>query len=96
MCTPHQECCPYNHLNAAKYQAKCSHEGCTIYVHKLCHREWLTKHRYDFRYDLPILCRNHDANYLRWVRYRAGEIPGSENGTVPFQPFQLTDRVPRK
>ena len=31
-----------------------------------------------------------------WVRFKAGEIPQSENGTIPFQPFQLTDIVPRK
>ena len=34
--------------------------------------------------------------FLRWVRFKAGEITWSENGTIPFQSFQLTDRVPRK
>ena len=89
----HEECYPYPGLISQK---QCQHEGCTAYVHKQCHQQWLTKHRYDFPDDLPILCRNHDANYLRWVRFRAHEIPWSENGTIPMQPGQLTDRVSRK
>ena len=56
------------------------------------------KHCYDFPDDLPISCWNHDDNYLRWVRFRAHEIPWSENGTMPIQPQQLTDstKVSRK
>jgi hypothetical protein len=87
----HDECCPFPGVISQK---QCEHEGCTAYVHKQCHQQWLTKHRYDFPNDLPILCRNHDANYLRWVRFRAREIPRSENGTIPIPPGQLTDRVP--
>jgi hypothetical protein len=89
----HDECCPYPGLISQK---QCQHDGCTAYVHKQCHRQWLTRHHYDFPDDLKILCRNHDANYLRWVRFKAREIPRSENGTIPMQPGKLTDRVPRK
>ncbi len=32
---------------------------------------------------------------MKWVRFKAGEITRSENGTIPMQPRQLTDRVPR-
>jgi hypothetical protein len=49
----HEECCPNPGL---KYQKQCQHEGCTAYIHKQCHRQWLTKHHYDFPDDLPILC----------------------------------------
>jgi hypothetical protein len=49
----HDECCPYP---GVKSQKQCQHEGCTAYVHKQCHRQWLTKHHYDFPDDLPILC----------------------------------------
>ncbi len=31
---------------------------------------------------------------MKWVRYKAGEIRWSENGTIPLQPGKLTDRVP--
>ena len=68
------------------------------HIHKKCYCEWLTKHCYDFPDNLPISCHNHDENYLRWVRFRAREIHRSENGTMPFQPWELTDstKVPRK
>ena len=82
----HDECCPHSYLGV-KYQKKCQHAGCKAYVRKQCHQEWLTKHCYDFPDDLPILCQNHDDNYLRWVKFKAGEICWSENGTIPMQPF---------
>jgi hypothetical protein len=58
MCNPHRECCPYYYLNAVTSQVKCSHEGCTAYVHNKCQREWRTKHKYAVPENLPIICRN--------------------------------------
>ena len=33
---------------------------------------------------------------MKRVRFKAGETPWSENGTIPMQPWELTNRVPRK
>ena len=52
--------------------------------------------------DLPILCQNHDENYRRYLRFKAREIPWSENGCIPGSqliataPQHFIPRQPRR
>ena len=53
------------------------------YVHKFCHHDWLKQHCYEMPTNLPIFCRDHTESYGLWVSFMKGQIPWSENGTIP-------------
>jgi hypothetical protein len=60
----------------------CHHEGCNKRVHRRCQEDWLDRHCYPWTHEDPHFCREHNEHYLRWVRFKAGEIPRTENGCV--------------
>ena len=76
---PHQERC---RLSTIRY-INCQHEGYMAYVHQFCQHDWLERHRYAVPNNLPIFCQNHTENYMRWVRFTAGDIPQEQNGCKP-------------
>ncbi len=76
---PHQECCIFSHMR----YVTCQHVGCPAYVHQLCQRDWLTQHCYEVPTDLPSYRRDHTESYGLWVKFKAGKIDRSQNGTIP-------------
>ena len=60
----------------------CHHEGCNKTVHRRCQEDWLDRHCYPWTLEDPHFCREHNEHYIRWVKFKGGEIPRSENGCV--------------
>ena len=60
----------------------CHHEGCNKRVHRRCQEDWLDRHCYPWTREDPHFCREHNEHYIRWVRFKGGEIPPSEHGCV--------------
>jgi hypothetical protein len=60
----------------------CHHEGCNKKVHRRCQEDWLDCHCYTWTPEDPAFCQEHNEHYIRWVRFKAGEIPCSENGCL--------------
>ncbi len=42
----------------------------------------IDRHCYPWTREDLHFCREHNEHYMRWVRFKAGEIPCSENGCV--------------
>ncbi len=61
----------------------CTHIGCSTMVHPPCHVNWLKRHCYMLPPCGQHVCRQHSSSYQLWVRFKAGIIPGSENGCIP-------------
>jgi hypothetical protein len=61
----------------------CHHEGCNKKVHRRCQEDWLDRHCYPWTHEDPHFCREHNEHYIKWVKFKGGEIPHSENGCVP-------------
>jgi hypothetical protein len=78
---PHEErcICPLVH----KKLRDCHHEGCNKKVHRRCQEDWLDRHCYPWTHEDPHFCREHNEHYIKWVKFKGGEIPRSENGCVP-------------
>jgi hypothetical protein len=78
---PHEErcICPLVH----KKLRDCHHEGCNKKVHRRCQNNWLDRHCYPWTREDPHFCREHNEHYIKWVKFKGGEIPRSENGCVP-------------
>jgi hypothetical protein len=77
--TPHQE----RRVGTGMTMKTCTIEGCSMNVHPFCHIDWLCEHCY---YPPPPgnhVCRHHSKCYRRWVLFKAGKIPHSENGCIP-------------
>jgi hypothetical protein len=77
--TPHQERCIIDGLP----MMTCTHIGCSKMVHPPCHVDWLRKHCYLLPPCGLHVCRQHSNSYQKWVRFKAGQIPRSENGCIP-------------
>ncbi len=77
--TPHQERCIVDGLPIMT----CTHIGCSKLVHPPCHVDWLRKHCYLLHPCGLHVCWQHSNSYQRWVRFKAGKIPRSENGCIP-------------
>ena len=60
----------------------CHHEGCNKKVHRCCQEDWLDCHCYTWTPEDPPFCQEHNEHYIRWVRFKAGEVPRLENGCV--------------
>jgi hypothetical protein len=60
----------------------CHHEGCKKRVHRPCQEDWLQRHCYPWTPEDQLFCREHTEHYVKWVRFKAGEIPRSQNGCV--------------
>jgi hypothetical protein len=80
---PHQEWCVMSHITFRKHLWNCQHEGCRKSVHRSCQEDWLQHHWYPSTGDDDLFCREHNEHYVRWVRFRAGKIPRSQNGCCP-------------
>ena len=78
---PHEErcICPL----VLKKLRNCHHEGCNKMVHRRCQEDWLDRHCYPWTREDPHFCREHNEHYIKWVKFKGGEIPHSENGCVP-------------
>ena len=78
---PHEErcICPL----VLKKLRNCHHEGCNKMVHRRCQEDWLQRHCYPWTREDPHFCREHNEHYIKWVKFKGGEIPRSENGCVP-------------
>jgi hypothetical protein len=77
--TPHQEQCVGTRMKTKT----CTIEGCSTNVHPpYCHINWLHSHCYYPPTPGKHVCRQHSKCYQRWVLYRAGKIPRSENGCI--------------
>ena len=70
--------CPLVH----KKLRNCHHEGCNKRVHRCCQEDWLDHHCYPWTREDPCFCWEHNEHYIRWVRFKGGEIPCLENGCV--------------
>jgi hypothetical protein len=77
--TPHQERCIVDGLP----MMTCTQLGCSKMVHPPCHVDWLRKHCYSLPPRGLHVCRQHSNSYQRWVCFKAGKIPRSENGCIP-------------
>ena len=64
---------------------QCEHEGCNKRVHQLCQDDWLERH--DYPHEDKYYCPQHNMHYVKWVRFKAGEIPpwdiGCDNTVYP-------------
>ncbi len=60
----------------------CHHEGCNKRVHRRCQEDWLDCHCYPWTREDPSFCQEHNEHYIRWVSFKAGDIPLSEIGCV--------------
>ena len=78
---PHEErcICPL----VLKKSRNCHHEGCNKTVHRRCQEDWLERHCYPWTREDPHFCREHNEHYIKWVKFKGGEIPRSGNGCVP-------------
>ena len=70
--------CPLVH----KKLRNCHHEGCNNRVHRRCQKDWLDRHCYPWTCEDPSFCRENNEHYIRWVSFKAGDIPLSEIGCV--------------
>jgi hypothetical protein len=70
--------CPLVH----KKLRKCHHEGCNKTVHRRCQEDWLDRHCYPWTREDPHFCREHNEHYIKWVKFKGGEITRSEIGCV--------------
>jgi hypothetical protein len=77
--TPHQERC----VGFGMTMKTCTIEGCSTMVHPICHNDWLDAHCYFRPPPGKHVCRQHSNSYQTWVRFKAGEIPRSQNGCIP-------------
>jgi hypothetical protein len=77
--TPHQERCIVDGLP----MMTCNHIGCSKMVHPACHVDWLRRHGYPHPPCDMHVCLQHSNSYQRWVRFKAGKIPSSENECIP-------------
>ena len=77
--TPHQERC----VGVGMTMKTCTIEGCSTNVHPFCHIDWLREHCYFPPPPGQHVCRQHSNSYQTWVRFKAGEIPRSQNGCIP-------------
>jgi hypothetical protein len=77
--TPHQEQC----IGQGYTMKTCTIEGCSTMVHLFCHHDWLSEHCYYLPARGKHVCRQHSNSYQRWVHFKAGEIPRSQNGCIP-------------
>ncbi len=59
---------------------QCEHEGCNKRVHQLCQDNWLQRHMYPP--EDKYYCPQHNTDYVKWVRFKAGEIPHWDTGTL--------------
>ena len=51
-------------------------------VHRRCQEDWLHRHCYPWTREDPHFCREHNEHYIKWVSFKAGDIPLSEIGCV--------------
>ncbi len=52
------------------------HEGCNKRLHYLCQDNWLERHCYPP--EDKYYCPQHSEHYVKWVRFKAGEITDCE------------------
>ena len=57
---------------------KCHHEGCNKRVYRRCQEDWLDCHCYQWTREDPHFCREHNEHYIKWVKFKGGEITYSE------------------
>ena len=44
--------------------------------------DWLDRHCYPWTREDLYFCREHNEHDIKWVKFKGGEIPCSENGCV--------------
>ena len=72
---------------------QCEHEGCNKRVHQLCQDDWLQRHMYPP--EDKFYCPQHNTHYVKWVRFKAGEIPHWDIGCdYTMLPLPLPLRMP--
>jgi hypothetical protein len=72
---------------------QCEHEGCNKRVHQLCQDDWLQRHMYPP--EDKCYCPQHNTHYVKWVRFKAGEIPHWDIGCdYTMLPLPLPLRMP--
>ena len=64
---------------------QCEHEGCNKRLHYLCQDDWLERHCYPP--EDKYYCPQHSEHYVKWVRFKAGEITDCE--VICDEPFWL-------
>jgi hypothetical protein len=77
--TPHQERC----VGQGFTMKTCTIEGCSTMVHPICHHDWLREHYYYPPARGKHVCRQHSNSYQRWVCFKEGKIPCSQNECIP-------------
>jgi hypothetical protein len=70
--------CPLVH----KQLRNCHQEGCNKRVRRRCQEDWLDRHCYLWTHEDLRFCPEHNEHFIRWVKFKGGEIPRLENGCV--------------